>query len=687
MARFNIYTGNHIPSARISIEDHIVWVKSGLEALGHTVTVSDRDISKSAMNILFEYFAPPFAEVMRSSGVEYIIIMTEFADGSGFNGRRDESWVVRWREFWRAAHGARAIWTLFEGNERAMEFPAPASYLELGFTEALVPTGDVEPTYDFGFFGSVNSHRAKIIDALGQRTTGVLTPQGIQPAHVLTQQISAIRILIDPRGPNLIPMPSITRCGRGIHAKRGVLTEHVPMTQGLTKLVPMTPKAGADEFIEYAMARLSQPWKQEAEETFEIARTTMPMSLCVKRALDAALKPALRSAGRGSRPKMPEWRLLADLTAGPEAATMFLERTLPSLLTRRNCPELAQRTTLSADMICMKDDLDRISAHPAYVDFRKMAFCNLSWMEEVRTSGEAQSPLGLTPDLGRQMHNMVQRWAKAPVYLMRMDRGRVFSDGALTALFSRALEVEKKTGSYPGNLVGPLLSVRPSALPEWAKYQPWIRHNDGNLEPAIVNGAHDLARSVLAGFGSVDREGAACDTFRHGCALYLAGGDALVLAPISPVSLATLGSSIPVGKAATAWRSEPGNTSILKDSEECLVLELSDDLGKLAPMSPFDVLDRLASIDLLVRPDALVTQRRKAWIATADWQQTMVVHAGEIDAIALARAEGSADLLRRMLRSEGVSTIIRPDQGTSPSIPPTGSRDQRPAMIEAALAE
>lgn len=687
MARFNIYTGNHIPSARISIEDHIVWIKSGLEALGHAVTVSDRDISKSAMNIIFEYFAPPFAEVMRNSGVEYIIVMTEFADGSGFNGRRDESWVVRWREFWRAAHGARAIWTLFEGNERAMEFPAPASYLELGFTEALVPGTDVEPSYDFGFFGSVNSHRAKIIDTLGKRSSGVLTPQGIQPAHVLTQAMSAIRILLDPRGPNLIPMPSITRCGRGIHAKRGVLAEHVPMTQGLTKLVTMTPMAGADEFIEFALERLKGPWKQDAEQAFETARATMPMSACVERALDTALRPALKSAGRGSRPKMPEWRLLADLTAGADAVTVFLDRTLPSLLTRRNCPELAQKTTLSADMICMRDDLERIAAHPAYIDFRKMAFCNLSWMDEVRTSGEAISPFGLTPDLGRQVHSMVLRWTKAPVYLMRIDRGRVFSEGALMGLFNRALEVEKKTGSYPGNLVGPLISARPGALPEWPKYQPWIRNNDGNLEPAIHNASHDLVRSILADFGSSDRIGAGCSTFRHGCAVYRAGAEALVLAPITPVSLACLGSSIPVGKAATAWRSEPGNTSILLDSEECLVIELSDDFGKLAPMAPFDVVDRLASIESLVRPDAIVTRRRKAWIASADWQQTMVVHAGEIDAIELARAEGAADLLRRMLRSEAVSTIIPPDQGTSPSIPPTGSRDQRPAMSEAALAE
>lgn len=685
MARFNIYTGNHIPTARISVEDHVTWIKAGLEALGHEVTVSETDISRSAMNIIFECFVPPFSEVIANGASEFIIVMTEYADGGGFNRRRDESWSIRWREFWKVAHSARAIWTLFEGNEKAMDYPAPASYLELGFAEALVPKVDLEPDVSFGFFGSRNEHRNEIIDRLIAKGYQVLMPRGIQPSDVLTTQMGRIKVLLDPRGPNLIPMPSITRCGRGIHARRGVLAEKVPHTQGLTKLVTMTAKEGAAEFVDHALEMVNGPWRQKADEAFEIARTTMPMAACVERALDESLRVGFRKKGGAARHRMTEWRLMADVR-DPAELDLFLERTLPSLLTRGNVPSMASATTVTAEVVVRRDQMERVTEHPAFIDFRKMCFTSLNWTIESDEVGESVSPFGLTPDLGRRMRQMVLRWAGAPVYMVRIDRGRVFSDGALMAMLNRSLEVEKRTGAFPSNIVVPMVAVDPAALAGWPAYRPWSRVGNVDIEPERPNEAHALVRTVLASMPPVpsdDYLDTDCHAVRFGTAWYRVGPDALLLAPISPVSTACFGRSVPPNQSAAAWRSEPDSTEIILDSDQALVVVADAGVAEPAPMSSSTILMRIERISATARPSSVVTRRRAAWIASANWRQNMLVHAGEIDALKLARAEADADEMRAWLRPAASSAII---PAASPAIPPLGPRDQQPYKRRVALA-
>lgn len=670
MARFNIYTGNHVPTARVSVEDHVTWIRAGLESLGHEVTVSDTDISKSAMNILFECFVPPFSDLLVGSGVEFGLVMTEHADGGGFNHRRDESWSIRWREFWKVAHAARFLWTLFEGNEKDMQYPAPAAYLELGYTEKLVPAVDLDPIYDFAFFGSLNDHRRKILDGLAAHGHTILTPHGIQPSATLTEQMSQIRVLLDPRGPNLIPMPSITRCGRGIHAKRLVCAEKVPQVQGLTRLVAMSPEAGVQPFVDFCREQLAGDWKSKAVEAHDIARDTMPMKLCMERAIDEAMRPGFLRKGGAVRAKMVEWKLLADVR-DPLALDLFLDRTLPSLLTRRNVPDLVARTTVTAEVVARREDIDRIAAHTAFVDFRKMVLTNLNWTAEAPSLGESTSPFGLTPDLGQKMRTMVLRWAKTPIYMMRIDKGRVFSDGTLTALHTRALAGKEATGKYPEHFVVPMVPIARDKLRPWAPYRPWQRTHDADLAPETVNLPHDLVRELLAGMQEPaveDYMDVECEAVRFGNAIFHAG-DALVLAPISPVAIASFGAAIPVNMAALAWRPEPGAAVIVPDSDEALVLEVSDDLAEPARMTPMVLQIRLNRLALTARPTSMVTRRRKAWLASTSWRDMMLVHAGEIDAIKLARAESDAEAFRAWLRPQAPSAII---PAASPAIPPLG---------------
>jgi hypothetical protein len=260
---------------------------AGLEENGHTTGFSDVNIANDTVNVLWESFPIGMSRWLYDNRIQYGIVATEFADGSGFNNLRTEELQRRWSEFELAARNARFIWCLDEGSIEIYSRYAPAAYLELGFTERMVPTKPrrKKPRYDFSFAGLARSYRKTIIDALSQRAR--VNYAGDLVDH--SQQIGILRsgrIGLALKQSADWAWPSPTRLGRLVHERIPIAAERTSIELGVSRLVPK-PAEGED-FVEWALAKLETNVEAEAEAVFEAYRA-IPMRECTARALDLTL--------------------------------------------------------------------------------------------------------------------------------------------------------------------------------------------------------------------------------------------------------------------------------------------------------------------------------------------------------------------------------------------------------------
>jgi hypothetical protein len=279
------------PSER-TLLDMFGWLQAGLEELGHKVTLSHDTLSPSAVNVLWEGFSPEAGEKLRASGLRYGIIVTEFMDGTGFNkgtprsdqpDRRDETYRRRWLGFQAAASGARFFWSMVESNVVALRERGPSSFVELGYSDRLVPAFCEEPRIDFSFTGILTPHRQRVLEALEKRANvvwhGTLIPLAERDSLFRATRINlSINKTIDWQ------MPSGTRVGLALLSKRGIALDRTPQQTRQSSLVDSCPETL--DFVDFALDRLNSDWQSAAEIAFERYRAELPMKTIMERALD-----------------------------------------------------------------------------------------------------------------------------------------------------------------------------------------------------------------------------------------------------------------------------------------------------------------------------------------------------------------------------------------------------------------
>jgi hypothetical protein len=272
--------------------DMYLWLRAGLEDLGHEVTFSDETLAARALNIVWEGFSPESGEELRASGLQYGVIVTEFMDGTGFNkgtpqsdqaDRRDESYRRRWLGFQSAASEARFFWSMVESNVAGLREQAPASFIELGFSDRLVPAVSQEPSIDFSFTGIITPHRQRILEALEKRAQ-VVWHRALLPLDERDELFLATRINLSPNKTSDWQMPSPTRVGKALLCKRGIALDRTPQRTRQSNLVDCCPD-GMD-YVDFAIDRLSQDWRSAANAAFERYRSELPMKGIMERVLD-----------------------------------------------------------------------------------------------------------------------------------------------------------------------------------------------------------------------------------------------------------------------------------------------------------------------------------------------------------------------------------------------------------------
>ncbi|PZO41446.1 MAG: hypothetical protein DCF19_09590 [Pseudanabaena frigida] len=295
--RFHLCFANHNPMGRQTLLDMADWFECGLLELGHQVSRSDSQLDPNAVNILWEYFLPGFGKAIRDTGVVYGIVATEIPDGDGFNWRRDGEWCQRWQGFSEAAEGADFIWTMVEETVPFYSQFAPTAYMELGFSQALVPL--LKPSQreiDFGFWGLATPYRLSVIERL-QKYVRVEWPQKLLSTSQLQDFMSHIKIGLSFKQSDQWPVPSPTRLGRLLHARVGIAAERTRVTTRQSALVKTVPD-GSD-FVDFALELLHGTWKEEAENAFEQYRQKLPMRLIMEEILDKTVSDDI-IAGRSN---------------------------------------------------------------------------------------------------------------------------------------------------------------------------------------------------------------------------------------------------------------------------------------------------------------------------------------------------------------------------------------------------
>ncbi len=287
MAWFHFCLANHNTVGKSTLTDMIDWFKSGLRDLGHEVTCSDHDVETGAINIFWERFRPGSDKEIAQAGIVYGIIATEIPDGYAFNWRQEPEWKTRFDSFHQVASKASFIWTMIESTLPFYSQFCPTAYMELGFSERLVPSYlHDKPQHDFCFFGLRTPHREVVIEKLRRRAEVVWPENFLSPAEI-SKLIGQSKIGLSFKQSALWPIPSPTRLGRLMLAKRGVAAEFVPVATRQGELAGICPELS--DYSEYALGLLDSDWKLRAEDVFEAYRAQMPMRDIMQRVLDCTV--------------------------------------------------------------------------------------------------------------------------------------------------------------------------------------------------------------------------------------------------------------------------------------------------------------------------------------------------------------------------------------------------------------
>ena len=285
---FHFCTANHDPVGRATLVDMAAWFEAGLLDLGHKVTFSDSGVESGAINLFWECFTPGMGKAIRQTGVQYGIIATEIPDGYAFNWRNESYWKTRFEAFPEAAEGASFIWAMVESTVPYYSTFCPTAFIELGFSSRLIPSLlNGSPEFDFSFFGLRTPYRIEVVDRL-RKHAKVEWPERFLAATEVQELIGSTKVGLNFKQSEQWPIPSPTRLGRLIMAKRDVASEKTQVATRQGKIIGL-PLDGQD-FVEFALERLSANWRERAENTFEQYRTKMPMSLIMDQVFEKTIE-------------------------------------------------------------------------------------------------------------------------------------------------------------------------------------------------------------------------------------------------------------------------------------------------------------------------------------------------------------------------------------------------------------
>lgn len=237
---FNMF--NHSKKGQSSLEDVIGIMGHQMRALGHEAvweTNNARFVERSlGYNVVVEGFTPSVIELIRRAheqGCRFICLATEEPTAKGFNHGTDREMRMRQETFPDAAKYFDGILYLVPGGHVGDWYGqfCPAAYAELGYAPTFERKQVIEPTYDFGFFGSLTKRRHSILKRLANRCNPTLlgNPRAIKLVTDFPDQIkrdNAIqeaRVVVQLRKTDEMGLVSSSRCNTSLMCGRPIVAE------------------------------------------------------------------------------------------------------------------------------------------------------------------------------------------------------------------------------------------------------------------------------------------------------------------------------------------------------------------------------------------------------------------------------------------------------------------------------
>lgn len=262
--RFLFNMLNHSKLGQRSLEDVIGIMGHQLRALGHEAVWEEHNSrfldGNSGYNIMVEGFTGvTIAEMARvhAEGGKFIILATEEPTDKGFNHGKDAEMVFRQESFPHAAKFATGIIHLVPGEHVTKWYSqfAPASYAELGYASTLLRIKDVEPEFDFGFYGSLSPRRHRILKRLAKQCSNPKAIKLVMNFPSQDERDAAMRqakVIVQIRKFDEMGLVSSSRCNTALCLGRPVIAEPHDLAKPWDEVVRFSKTE--DEFFSLALA-------------------------------------------------------------------------------------------------------------------------------------------------------------------------------------------------------------------------------------------------------------------------------------------------------------------------------------------------------------------------------------------------------------------------------------------------
>jgi hypothetical protein len=314
MTNFLFWLGNHSDAGQRSLEDVIDIFGHQLRALGHNTAwdpKNDRFIAReTGINVVVEGFTDAVNSIIanaHAAGARFICLATEEPTDKGFNHGRDREMVFRQQNFAHAGKYFEAIFHLVPGDHITKFYSqfAPSSYVELGYAPTLCRPSMQEPTFNFGFFGSLTPRRLKILKRLAKHMG---TERAVRiEAKFPTQEdrdkaMRKARVIVQIRKWEEMGLVSNSRCNTALHLGRPVVAEPHLLSHEWNGVIRFSERCNTcakearkhsrndfcEECVHYFLndALLAQTmWRELHNHQFALFKTRMSPEYCVGRAL------------------------------------------------------------------------------------------------------------------------------------------------------------------------------------------------------------------------------------------------------------------------------------------------------------------------------------------------------------------------------------------------------------------
>lgn len=282
--------GNHHVESRDTVLDIVAVFLHMARALGHDGAMSDVDFisGPDSVNVLFEGFTEdnlPMLEEETKRGARFLFIATEEPTPKGFNHGLDNLMVERQRVFPMAAKYAVGILNLVPGTESWYGQHAPAAHMELGHAPGLCRFTNVEPTYEFGFYGGgmyEGSRRVKVLKKLARHTWKPNAVKAIANYSATLEERDAkmqqAKVIVQVRLSEQMGLVSNSRCNTALHLGRPVIAEPHTISHPWDEVIRFAPSLDAFYYEASAMCGM---WRAAHAAQFEKFKRIMTPQFCL----------------------------------------------------------------------------------------------------------------------------------------------------------------------------------------------------------------------------------------------------------------------------------------------------------------------------------------------------------------------------------------------------------------------